>query len=139
MKFEYRKEKSDILNYIYRPIIEVEFKNSEKGITIPEILYFDSGADITLIPRSTGELLELEIKNDEIKEIRGVGGGIVPVIVKKLNLSLCNYEFEARIAWALIEDVPLLLGRTDVFKYFDFYINEEKLYVEVKLKNKYKK
>ena len=139
MKFEYRKEKSDILNYIYRPIIEVDFINSEKGITIPEILYFDSGADITLIPRSTGELLELGIKNDEIKEIRGVGGGIVPVIIKKINLRLCDFLFEARIAWALIEDVPLLLGRTDVFKYFDFYINEEKLYVEVELKNKYKK
>ena len=135
MKFEYRKEKSDILGVIYRPIIEVEFINLENEIEIPEILYFDSGADITLIPRSTGDLLGLRFKEDDIKEIRGVGGGIVPVIIKKVNLRLCDFIFNARIAWALIEDVPLLLGRTDVFKYYDFSINEEKLYIEVNIKS----
>ena len=138
MKFEYRKEKSDILGKIYRQIIEVEFINPENEIEIPEILYFDTGADITLIPRSTGELLSLEVEEDEIKEIRGIGGGIVLVIIKKLDLCLCDYIFKARIAWALIEEVPLLLGRTDVFKYFEFVINEEDLIIEVNLKKKYR-
>ncbi len=30
-----------------------------------------------------------------------------------------NREFEARVAWALEENVPPLLGRTDVFEEFD--------------------
>lgn len=138
MKFEYRKEKSDVLGIIYRPIVEIELINQEKKIAIPGILYFDTGADITLIPRSTGELLGLKVKEDQIKEISGVGGGIVPVIIKKLDISLSDYTFTARIAWSLIEDVPPLLGRIDVFKYFDISINEEKLFIEINLKKKYK-
>lgn len=33
---------------------------------------------------------------------------------------------DTRIAWALIEEVPLLLGRTDVFNLFDICFNKNK-------------
>lgn len=34
--------------------------------------------------------------------------------------------FDARIAWALIEEVPLLLGRTDVFNLFSICFKKNK-------------
>ena len=39
---------------------------------------------------------------------------------------------ETRIAWALVEEVPLLLGRTDVFNLFDicFKKNEKTVFAD---------
>jgi len=113
MKFEYRKERSDILGIIYRPIIEVEFINTENKIEIPEILYFDSGADITLIPRSTGELLGFEVKDEDIMEIRGVGGGIVPVII------MCNYA--CRKIFSMF--FPFANSSTNLSRYLTCFVN----------------
>ena len=70
-------------------------------------MYVDSGADITLIPRSVGDLLGFVVKKGKIVDITGVGGGTVPVIVKKVMMCVGKEIFDARVAWALIEDVPL--------------------------------
>ena len=58
IEFGFRKEKSSLFGEIKRPVARVILINKE--IKIPEIFYVDSGADITLIPRSVGELLQLE-------------------------------------------------------------------------------
>ena len=57
-------------------------------------------------------------EESEIKHLRGVGGGEVPVIVTKVDIRMDEVEFPIDLAWALEEDVPPLLGRTDVFDRF---------------------
>lgn len=79
----------------------------------------DSGADITLIPRKFGEELGLNFKEDEVKEIRGIGEGTVPYIISKLKMTIGKYTFPVRIGWALIEEIPFILGRLDVFDKFN--------------------
>jgi stage V sporulation protein SpoVS len=79
----------------------------------------DSGADITLIPRKFGEELGLIFKEDEVKEIRGIGEGAVPYIVRQLRIAIGRYTFPARIGWVLIEEIPFILGRLDVFDKFN--------------------
>jgi len=64
-------------------------------------MYIDSGADVTLIPLSFGRLLGLELKKEDIKHLRGVGGGEVPVIVTNAEIRMNN-----------------LLGRSDLFDRF---------------------
>lgn len=78
-------------------------------------MYIDSGADITLIPRQLGETLGFEIAGDEIIEIGGLGDAKVPVIIKTVTMLLGEKKINCRIAWALVEEVPPLLGRTDLF------------------------
>ncbi len=46
------------------------------------------------------------------------------MIVSRIPLRLGDQEFEARVAWALIEEVPLLLGRLDIFERFSIIFEE---------------
>jgi len=115
--FKYREEESEITGKILRPVASLEFK-SRDGEWIEIRMYIDSGADITLIPLSFGRLLGLELKKEDIKHLRGVGGGEVPVIVTNAEIRMNNLEFPIGVAWALEEDVPPLLGRSDLFDRF---------------------
>lgn len=117
VSFKYQKQFSDLLGEIYRPVAEVAFKD-RNGNEIISFMFVDSGADITLLPKSLGEVLGLELDETEIKEVRGVGDSRVPIVVKKLLLKIGDISFEARVAWALEEGVPPLLGRADVFDRF---------------------
>lgn len=65
--FPYREEQSKIFGRIYRPVARVKFKFG--GERIPEWMYVDSGADITLIPRSVGDLLGFEVNKSKIVDI----------------------------------------------------------------------
>ena len=54
---------------------------------------------------------------------------VVPLIVKNARMDIREREFDAQIAWAMINDIPPLLGRLDVFDRFDieFKQNEKKV------------
>ena len=118
INFDFREEKSGIFGPILRPVAEVTLINGNKEIL--ESAYVDSGADVTLIPKSVGDILGLAVgKNETITEIKGVGERGVPIIIKKVKLKIGEKEIEARVAWALIEEVPMLLGRTDIFNLFN--------------------
>src|SRR5574341_568032 len=114
--FPYREERSKLIGIIYRPVALIELK-SEFG-WVPEWMYVDSGADISLLPRSLGDLLGFEVTQD-IQEIRGVGDSVVPVLIKNIDVRLGDEVFNARVAWSLIEEVPPLLGRIDMFDKFE--------------------
>lgn len=118
IEFDFRKEKSKIFGNIYRPVAKLLI--SHKSKIVPQIFYVDSGADITLIPRSVGEILELaNPKPSEIFDILGIGEKGVPIVLRRVTILLNDFKIFCRIGWALIEDVPLLLGREDFFKYFN--------------------
>lgn len=117
LEFDFRKERSGIFGVIYRPVAKVLLVH--KNRSVPEIFYVDSGADITLIPRSVGELLTFENPTtQEIIDIKGIGEKGVLIVIRKAKMILGDFKIEARIGWAMIEDVPMLLGREDLFKYF---------------------
>ena len=127
IRFKYQKEKSD-LGIVFRPVAHVILAVKNFKIEIP--MYIDSGADITLIPLRLGEALGFRQDSSQIREIKGVAGGGVPYIIKEVNLTLGDIKFEVRIAWALIEEVPPLLGRLDIFNRFKIVFDEENKIVE---------
>ena len=118
IEFDFKEEKSRIFGPILRPVARIILING--NIEFPEHVYVDSGADVTLISKSVGDTLGFKIEStDNITEIKGIGERGVPIIIKKLKIKLGEKLFDARIAWALIEEVPLLLGREDVFNLFE--------------------
>jgi hypothetical protein len=120
IEFPFVREKANIVKSILRPLARVIF-NEE----VPQWMYVDSGADVTLLPRSVGELLGFEIyKGEEIKEVKGLGNSRIPIVVRRVSMKIGDKEFEARVAWSLTEDVPLVLGRLDVFNKFDILFKE---------------
>ncbi len=125
IEFNFREEPSKILGLIKRPVVRIILINGE--MKVPEYLYVDSGADITLITKSLGDLLGFKVKpDDKIDEIKGIGDLGIPIIIKKINMQIGEIIFDTRIAWSLTEEVPLLLGRTDVFNIFDVCFNKNK-------------
>jgi len=85
-------------------------------------MYIDSGADLTIIPYRLGLMLGLRLEGP-IEEVHGIGGGI-PIIIRHLELRIGDVVISARVGWSLREDVPLLLGRMDVFSEFDIEFRE---------------
>jgi len=133
ISFKYQRERSKLLGIILRPIAEVYFEDAG-GREIRTLMYIDSGADISLIPKALGETLGLELEKEDIKEITGVGNARIPVIIKKVKMRIGNVEFEARVAWALEEGVPPLLGRLNVFDRFDINFREGDKIIEFRRK-----
>lgn len=72
----------------------------------------------------------MKIKEKEIKELRGVEEGVIPVIIEKVKIKIEKKEMNIRIAFALIEEFPPLLGGLDIFDKFEIIFRENKGEVE---------
>jgi len=114
--FKYKTEITSKKQKIIRPVAEVYLK-ALSNYWIKFYPYIDSGADVTMIPLSLGKLLGFRINESKVQQIGGIRRSI-PVIFIKAHLKIGNEELPMSLAWALIEDVPPLLGRTDVFDIF---------------------
>ncbi len=124
IEFDYLEEDSRLFGKIFRPVASVQFID-QKGERLFAYMYIDSGADITLIPRELGETLGFKIADDEIIEIGGLGDAKVPVIIRTVTMLLGEKEITCRVAWALVEEVPPLLGRTDLFDLFKITFDQK--------------
>jgi len=101
----------------WQPVIPVTLISPQ--ITLERYFLVDSGADVTLFPKDVGEKLGFKIREgEEVKSISGVSGSI-PIIHRLLKIQIGEFEFDIPVAWALEEEVPLLLGREVVFDKFD--------------------
>ncbi len=125
VRFPYRTDSSRDFGRVGRPMAEVMVRG-EDGLWIRTLMYVDSAADVSLIPLKVGEALGLKYRASEIREVRGVGGRPIPVVIKKLQLRLAGKSIYAQVAWSMVEDVPLILGRRDVFDLFTVTIDQSK-------------
>ncbi len=127
IKFKYHHFTS-LLGVMLRPMAEVILETN--GRKVEAFMCIDSGADITMIPLRFGKSLGLKQNpSDKILEIKGVSGAGVPYILKTANIFLNEEKFKIRLAWALIEEVPLLLGRMDIFLKFKITFDEKQEYI----------
>ena len=125
IRFHYRKETSAVLGTVLRPVADVMLESG--SLKVEAALYIDSGADITMVPLGLGKALGFkQHEDDEIREIKGVSGGGVPYLLKKAFMTLDGKRLKIRLAWALIEEVPLLLGRLDIFPKFVISFDEKR-------------
>lgn len=127
--FRYKTEKTSRQQSVKRPVADIWFRRGNSWIECHP--YIDSGADVSIIPLSLGELLGFKLEEKKIEQIGGIRGA-VPVIYKKWEIKLGERILRILIAWALIEEVPPLLGRADVFDCFKitFLQKEEKIIFE---------
>ena len=121
--FRYRREPSVAFGSVARPVASVVL--STPAATLEVAMYIDSGADMTLIPLHLGRSLGLRQRPSEpILELSGISGAGVPYVLRTARISIGSEAFKIRLAWALIEEVPLLLGRVDVFPRFQILFDE---------------
>lgn len=120
---KFREEKSS-LGVVLRPVAEVVLEENNFSVEIP--MYIDSGADVSMIPHRFGKALGFkQEKEDTIQEIKGVSGAGVPYILKEVTLILNGKKLKIMIGWALVEEVPMLMGRMDIFDKFKIIFDEK--------------
>ena len=123
IKFKYRHSPS-LLGEMLRPMADVILEAN--GQKVEAFMCIDSGADITMVPMRFGRAIGFrQDPSDKILEIKGVSGGGVPYLIREANLFLNGKKLNIRLAWALIEEVPLLLGRLDIFPKFKITFDEK--------------
>lgn len=120
--FRYKPEKGLHQQIVLRPVADVWLKNGKDWLEFHP--YIDSGADVTLLPLSLGKLLGFKIKGDQIEEIGGIKGSI-PVVYKRWRIKIGKRILPVLIAWALTEEVPPLLGRADIFDFFEIIFRQK--------------
>ncbi len=118
----FREERSS-LGIVLRPVAEIILEKDNSAVEIP--MYVDSGADVSMIPFRFGRALGFkQEREDNIQEIKGVSGAGVPYILKEVTLLLNGKRLKIRVAWALVEEVPMLMGRMDIFDKFRVVFDE---------------
>ncbi len=122
-KFKYAQNYADGLP---RPNAFVEL-SSETSSPIAINMIIDSGADITMIPKRIGITLGLEKTGDK-ETISGISGSL-DYYEKDIFIEMGGCRIKTRCAWVMDDDVPLLLGRKDVFDKFKILFDEKNLEV----------
>jgi len=84
ISFRYKKEPSKVFGFIYRPVVEVYLK-TKQGEWFKVSPYADSGADITIFPRSVCEILGLRIEDGQQSTITGVSGEEIRIYIHRIG------------------------------------------------------
>jgi hypothetical protein len=122
VSFSYRREFSPVLGEVLRPVASVELK-AVRDHWFPASMYIDSGADMTLIPSDFGKLLGMDLRKNR-SGLVGVTGAPMKVSLQSTLIKIGASVQEAKVAVALRNDVPYLLGRDGVFKAFKITFEE---------------
>ncbi len=124
----FREERSG-LGVVLRPVAEVILEKDGFAVEIP--MYVDSGADVSMIPFRFGRALGFkQEREDTIQEIKGVSGAGVPYILKEVTLVLNGKRLKVKMAWALVEEVPMLMGRMGIFDKFRVVFDERNGWID---------
>ena len=126
ISFPYKKEVSTIFGYIYRPVVEIHLKTKEtQGFRVST--YADSGADITIFPKSVSNILGLKLQDGRESTVTGVGGQEVKIFIHTITVRIGDEELEIRAGFTEREDVPYLLGRTDILTHFNILFEKDRV------------
>ena len=103
-------------NWLPEYLVELTSSSANEKLS----MLVDSGADITIIPKWTGEDLGLKLSPDEYVETAEGVNGSVSYVVRNLTFKIDEHIFKAPVGWILTEEVEdILLGREVVFDLFD--------------------
>lgn len=126
ISFPYKKEPSTLFGYIYRPVVEIYLKTKENQ-WFKVSTYADSGADITIFPKSICEILNLRLHEGQESTVKGVGGEEITIFIHKITVRIDKEELKIRAGFAEREDIPYLLGRTDILTHFNILFEKNKV------------
>jgi len=123
--FKYSAEPSR-RGIVHRPIAHVYLQSKDRTwyLFYP---YVDSGADTSLFPKSDATLLKLNLYQGEHSPIAGIGKIMLPAYIHKVKTKIGQTTINANIAFADSDEVPRLIGRTDIFKRFKITFDEANL------------
>ncbi|TES90303.1 MAG: hypothetical protein E3J87_10295 [Candidatus Cloacimonadota bacterium] len=124
IKFSFKSFETEHFGIVKRPFGTIKLISGNYSVRGEFLI--DSGADITIVPKGFGEtgLGFSLMEGEKVVNLGGVGGGSIPVVMRNIEIRIEDEVIETRIAWALADTVPLILGRLDFFKKFNIEFRE---------------
>ncbi|HJN62562.1 MAG: retropepsin-like aspartic protease [Candidatus Woesearchaeota archaeon] len=130
LTYKFKKFRLEDGSYTNRPIVDVILKNDGKSLEFGAIL--DSGSDLTTIPKTVADYLELGAEEKEIDMIGYQGAGKIKVskltIVFKDKVQRQNEQLD-NVPIGIMQDPEeedVIIGTSGVFKYFKIIFNDTK-------------
>jgi len=77
-----------------------------------------------LFPKGDASLLKLNLYEGEYSPIVGIGRVMMPAYIHNVKMRIGETLLNVNIAFADSDEVPRLLGRSDVFKRFKITFDE---------------
>ena len=116
--FAWRQRDTRHFGKQWTPFAELDLKSSQ-GRWYQFSLQVDTGAVISVLPRSAAQLIGIPPNSGELIDMAGVSAPARPYLLHCVAARIGDSgEFPMRIAFAEREDVPALLGRLDVLGRF---------------------
>ena len=139
LSYKFKKFKLESGAYTKRPIVDIMLKNGDKYLEFGAIL--DSGSDLTTIPKSVADYLELKGEEKEIEMVgyKGVGKireSKITVIFK--GKAQRQNEVLNSIPVAIMQDPEeedVIVGTIGVFEHFKILFNDTKNVSLTRLRN----
>ena len=110
ISFPYERALTPI-GFVWIPVARVQVLH--RAVCLELEMTVDTGADLTMIPYQIGLNLGLRRGLAAPAKLSGIAG-TTSYFLKKISLRIGPIQLNARCAWAQTDDVPTLLGRTDV-------------------------
>ena len=120
---KWRKRLSKHFGEVWAPFAQVEIQCLD-GSFQPLVLQLDSGAVVSLLRRSMGDLLGVDFEAGRKIEVTSVGGGQTIAYAHKLETRFGDgIAYPVPFAIATSESVPNLLGRFKVFDWLQMHFD----------------
>lgn len=118
IKYKWHEEASESFGIIKRPVAEVHIKDKNQ-IWRAISMYIDSGADVSIMTRSFGELFGHDLRKGRKIRLKGIGPAHINAFVHKMDLLIGKHEIAIDVAIAEDDSLPNILGRKDIFNLFE--------------------
>ena len=120
--FPYKRVRSDIFGVASIPVAKIILQGREE-IAVDVIV--DSGAVISIFPRSLCDLLGLDFDEGKGASVRTATGEEIRIRVHKVKMRVGEYAFDARAAFSENENVPYVLGRLDILDKIEIRLEKD--------------
>jgi len=87
---------------------------------------------IPLFPGSVCEILSLNLDEGEESTITGISGEEIKIFIHNIKIKIGEEKMDIRAGFCVREDIPYLLGRTDILSHFDICFESDKVCFIVK-------
>ncbi|MFA4966660.1 MAG: hypothetical protein WC624_00350 [Candidatus Margulisiibacteriota bacterium] len=118
IKYDWHEEYSESFGLVKRPVAEIHMKDKNK-IWRAINMYVDSGADVSIIQNSFGELFGHNVEKGRKIRLKGIGKEEIIAYIHKMDLLIGAHEVNIEVAIGENDNVPNVLGRKGVFNFFE--------------------
>lgn len=114
--FPYKHVRSDIFGKVSIPMAKIILQGvDEIGVDV----IVDSGAVVSIFPRSLCNLLGLNFEKGVDASVRTATGEGIDIMIHRVKMRIGDFDFDARTAFSKNENIPYVLGRLDILDKFE--------------------